>query len=325
MSRRFSWNLADLAAQQYLRGKNLVAGTVLTPVGVASPGDVADGPEYDTLVEMDVRSFSIAVWLALDRYPSVTDPFGVFTRELFPMFTRSSIAGSNNPGAAFYLQGTSGGKPVVVSNVLRTGSQAVVSSLLATSPFPSIVDPDYWTFLGVSHIADTGGPRLYSGDLSTPMSEMTYFVRDAGNGTFGRLNPGVNASGQYVDRWFYGPMVLGTLTLPVPANGAGQHYGQIAATNTAFSSLQGRLAHVTLWGGSLTLAQWERLRVTLPSVRPSLQSQGFPSLIADWWLDDYSPLSGPTICLDCSGHGHDLETVGSVSYSGGVSRPTAYP
>lgn len=290
------WGNVNTALMPYLRTRYQVPGSRLIRVAPTPPYDVADGPEFDPIPEHDLRNHGAGIWLKVPRLPASTDPFGITTREVFPLFSRHGIAGGDVTTHVAWLQGTGAGFPVLLYGVIRTVGQAISSLIAGTLP----LSINQWLFAGFSYVVDTGGPKIYFGFQNTPMVEATYFSQSDSSsfGPVGFVDPGVSAEGLYVDRWGAGPFLLGAYTLPAPVNGPGQQYDAYGTPNFRFFTIKGLMAHATLWNGQLTLAQWERLRTTPPGSRMSLASQGFPSLIADWWLD-----AG---LQDRSGHGHDL-------------------
>lgn len=306
MSRLFNWDLQNLAEQQYMIGKNSDAGADLiraTPAPTA-PFNVIDGSQLDTIIELTPAAFSIGAWVNINRIPDPNnDPFGQDSFETFGLVTRSCIVGGDlSPSIGLVLDGS-----VPTPGIAMWCARQQGAAVSLTNALP--ITPNKWMFFGGSHAVDTGGPRVYYGELNVPVIEADYGgvsgLRLNGTGNPGVANPGVSAAGRYVDRWGYGPLLLGTRTLQTPPNiDPGSQYG-ILGDNLTFGSLQGRLAHVTIWNGALTLAQWEKLRTTPPAIRPYLPLQaGFPPLIADWWLND----NGNKF-QDRSGHDHDLVSV----------------
>lgn len=318
MSRHFTWDIqkatqggfgnADLTDQQYLIGKNSIPGADLIRVSPTPPFDTADGPELDTLIELDPHACSFAAWVNLDRLPDPNaDPFGQDISETFGIIARSVIIGGDlTPGVALQIVGDSP-KPLLVMRVARVGSTAIGISTNTSGGLP--ITPKKWMFVCGSHVIDTGGPHLFYGELDVPVVEASYSGGDgfrfAGAGDPGLANPGLNSNGQWVDRWIYGPFLLGTRTLQVPpVTGPGQQYG-LLGPNTTFGSLQGLLANVTMWNGALTLEQFEWLRQNRAVLgRPTPPPAGFPPLVANWALADD--------LLDYSGHGHHLQAVGAI-------------
>lgn len=292
------WGNEDTSRMPYLWGKNLVPGAALDLDGSSS----SDGPERDTLVELDVRNFSVGAWVRMNRFPASIDPFGVFTRERFPIITRSAIAGDNGPDVFFTVIGAGTGKPRLELQSARSVAGAAAFSGVISLPGFVV---DNWFFMGGSYVMGGAGPSLFVGDQTTPVVETSYALRQDGDGVHGLVNPGLKVStGHWVDRWGFGPVLLGAFTLPVPPNGPGQFYGELGPTNAAFSTMKGRIAHVTVWAGSLNVTQWETLRTAEPADRGLLP--GFPVIIADWHLDESGHPGGFTEYADSSGNGHVL-------------------
>ncbi len=199
------------------------------------------------------------------------------------------------------IRGNAGGPQLSAASV-RTTTSALARSV-AGAVLPSVCDPAYWFFYGLSYLAGGAGPRIFFGDLLTPAVEVAYSLQQDGAGLHGLVYSGLKVStGRWVDRWGFGPLLLGTYTLQVPANGPGQFYGQLGPTNSGFESMQGSLANVTVWGGPLNVGQFEWVRQNRAALgRPLRPVAGFPPLLANWPLfDDLRDHSG----------GHHLEAVG---------------
>jgi hypothetical protein len=296
VSRRFNWTYASIAQQQYLKGNTLIAESTITKAG-----DIpVDGPEFDPFPQLDARNFSISAWMFMDRLPALIDPFGVYASEQFSIFSRSSSAGADSSSPQLVIRGNAAG-PRIQLGIQRAVSSAVSNSIAGSLP---LLTAGKWVFIGASYAAGGAGPQCFVGDLATPVAEVTYQTRTDGAGINGINNPGLSAAGQWIDRWGFGPILLGTMTLPVPPNGPNQSYGLLGPTNSGFDSMQGLLADVTVWGGVLSVSQLEKVRTAVPASRLALPAQGFPPLLADWWLTE----SGDVVA-DHSGNNHTLLAV----------------
>jgi hypothetical protein len=297
------WGNTDPLKMPRLWGKFFTPGADLDIDGSGS----ADGPERDTVVGLDLRSFAAGAWVKLDRFPSAVDPFpDGLGRERFPIFSRSAIAGSNNSPLLWTVVGSGSGKPRLECQIPR-GTEVAAAFSVNTLPTLQTPDSSYWFFFGASYATGGAGPRLFLGDLSAAVAEVAYLIQQDGSGAIGEVSPGQKANGNWVDRWGFGPGLVGAITLPVPANGPGQLYGELGPTNTGFETMKGWIAHVTLWGGPLSAAQFETLRTALPASRRTLP--GFPALLADWHLDEPTVSTLFTEYLDSSGNGHTLLNV----------------
>ena len=335
MSLRFSWDTVNSPADsnaQYLIGAKqtpVADCTSALDTTVFSPND---GPEIDIIPEWDIRNFTIAAWISLSRLPLGADPSPSynFNREKFGICVRDCIEGGSGGSSlistGLWIQGTSGnGAPVLVLVVVRDTTIPIASNLRGVLP-AQLSDPTYWMFCAGTHVLDAlPGPRLYTGDLATAVSEISaYNVQDPGSGPFGNsasgfAGPSVSGNYPFVRRWGNGgggPVIVGQLCRPVPANGPNQHYGLQAPTNTGRGAMQGRIANLSIWAGALTLAQLEWVRFNSGpfshggfGIPPRLPA-GFPSVIANWPLDDVGPVQ-----RDYSGNGHDLVIVGPVQPS----------
>lgn len=326
MSVRFGWSIGQgLSAQQYLRGVNHIPGDELVAPGDPNDDASGDGPEEDTIPDFDARACSMVAWATMDHLPASSDPNGSLIREKYGLWSRDCLqcgfGGSTlQQPIALNFQGTSAGPPRLYFVMTSDNFVPIASTVTGDLP-TSLSDPDYWIMVAATNVLGASpGPRLFWGDLATVVAEFgSYSNQDTGDLPPSLVGRGVNAlTGNFVDRWFYGPGLIGQMARPIsyyvpvngsgdPINGPGQHYGlangggDSGHGNSGYGPHQGRIANVSLWNGALTIDMLEWLRQNRGSFGVGLTPApgDFPPLVANWSLG--------SDLFDRSGRGHHLQ------------------
>lgn len=162
-------------------------------------------------------------------------------------------------------------------------------------------DPTLWDFYATTFVPGDGGPRVYAGDLNTPVAEApSYLIRTAEGGDPGQHPPDVVLSNGLIVN-ATSPPHLGDWTIGGPQVGV--------IRSLSVTPFNGRIGGVSAFTGVLTLAQIDRVRRLQGRVLPSaLVDLGGPAPFLSLPCDE-SPGNG--VALDYSGNGQDGLVIGN--------------